>query len=203
MVIGGGRIAADKVRGLVLCEALVTVVAPDAVPELQRAADEGSIRWHRRTFAPADLDGATLVVAATEKAAVNQQVVHASHARNLLVNAVDDPQRCDYHVPAIVRRGPLTVAISTGGASPAAASRLRREVEDVFGEGTGRWLQLLAAFRNELLRTLADDAAARRALALEAARCEARELAEAGDIEGAREVLGELLARARSPEDTP
>jgi precorrin-2 dehydrogenase / sirohydrochlorin ferrochelatase len=200
-VIGAGRIATDKVRGLLRCGARVTVVAPEAVDAIVHAAGEGRIEWHCRSFEPADLDGAILVVAATERPEVNQEVVRAAHARNLLVNAVDDPERCDYHVPSVVRRGPLTLAISTGGASPAAAAQLRRELEAVYGEGTGHWLELVGAFRARVQQDFASDAALRKDLGLEAARCQARQLAEAGDIEGARGVLEGLIARAHASRD--
>jgi siroheme synthase-like protein len=133
-VIGGGDVGLEKVEGLLACDADVTLVAPEAHPELVRLADEGSIRWERREYQPADLDGCLIAIAATADTEVNIRVFDDAEARSMLVNVVDVPPLCNFILPAIVRTGPLAIAISTAGASPALAKRMKREVSDLFGE---------------------------------------------------------------------
>jgi siroheme synthase-like protein len=133
-VIGGGDVGLEKVEGLLACDADVTLVAPEAHPELVRLADEGSIRWERREYQPADLDGCLIAIAATADTEVNIRVFDDAEARSMLVNVVDVPPLCNFILPAIVRNGPLAIAISTAGASPALAKRMKREVSDLFGE---------------------------------------------------------------------
>jgi precorrin-2 dehydrogenase/sirohydrochlorin ferrochelatase len=134
LVIGGGEVGLEKVEGLLACGADVTLVSPDAVPELSELAAEGSIRWERREYRAADLDDAFLAVAATGSTDVNIAVYEDAERRQMLVNVVDVPPLCNFILPAIVRTGPLAIAISTSGASPALAKRLRREIADSFGE---------------------------------------------------------------------
>ena len=118
LVVGGGEIGLDKVEGLLVCGAAVTLVAPDANAELEALAAEGSIAWERREYDPDDLDGSFLVIAATGDSEVNIAVHEHAEARAMLVNVVDVPPLCNFILPAIVRSGPLAIAISTAGASP-------------------------------------------------------------------------------------
>jgi len=135
VVVGGGEIGLEKVEGLLACDAEVTLVAPDAVPALEAHAREGAIRWERREYAgPADLERAFMAIAATNEAEVNISVYEDAERRAMLVNVVDVPPLCNFILPAIVRRGPLAIAISTAGASPALAKRMKREIEALFGE---------------------------------------------------------------------
>jgi precorrin-2 dehydrogenase/sirohydrochlorin ferrochelatase len=135
VVIGGGEVGLEKVEGLLACDAEVTLVAPEAQPELVQLALEGSIRWERREYAgAADLEGALIAIAATDDTDLNIRVFHDAEARSMLVNVVDVPPLCNFILPAIVRTGPLAVAISTAGASPALAKRMKREIADQFGE---------------------------------------------------------------------
>ena len=129
LVVGGGKVAAEKIAGLLVHEANVTVVSPRAVSAIQKQAGLGILQWKRRRFLPNDVKDALLVIAATNSPAVNSSVFRACAARGVLCNAVDDPANCDFFYPAVVRRGPLQIAISTGGNSPALAARLRRELE--------------------------------------------------------------------------
>jgi siroheme synthase-like protein len=108
-------------------------VAPEAVPELQELAREGSIAWERREFRPEDLEGSFLVIASTDDTDVNIAVYDEAERRTMLVNVVDVPPLCNFILPAIVRTGPLAIAISTAGASPALAKRMKAEVSELFG----------------------------------------------------------------------
>jgi precorrin-2 dehydrogenase/sirohydrochlorin ferrochelatase len=155
VVVGGGKVAARKIRGLLEAGADVVMVAPEAEPELQALAAAGTIVWRIKTFAPSDLEGAFLVIAATNDDKVNEAVAQAA-APGQLLNVVDAPQRCDFHVPAVIRRGPLTIAVSTEGASPAVARRIRRELEDQYGEEYGPYLEFLQQARDIVLREVAD-----------------------------------------------
>jgi siroheme synthase-like protein len=134
LVVGGGDIGLDKVEGLLACDADVTLVAPDAHPELARLADEGSIRWEQRQYRSEDLEGCLIAIAATADTDANIRVFEDAERRSMLVNVVDVPPLCNFILPAIVRTGPLAVAISTAGASPALAKRMKREIAELFGE---------------------------------------------------------------------
>lgn len=124
LVVGGGGVALEKARGLLECGAHVTVVAPQVDEELA-ALD---LRVVRRGYHAADLDGRFLVVAATSNASVNRRVHRDAEARSLLCNVADVPELCNFIAPAVVRRDPIAVAVSTGGASPALAQRIRDDV---------------------------------------------------------------------------
>ncbi len=134
LVVGGGAVGLEKVEGLLSCDASVTLVAPEAHPALVELALEGSIVWVRREYADADLDGCLIAIAATGDTDVNIRVFDDAERRAMLVNVVDVPPLCNFILPAIVRTGPLAVAISTAGASPALAKRMKREIGDLFGE---------------------------------------------------------------------
>mgnify|MGYP001195873743 CR=1 FL=1 len=162
VVVGGGKVAVRKIRGLLEAGADVVLVAPEAEPELQALAVEGTIGWRIKTFAPGDLDGAFLVIAATNDHEVNEAVAQAA-APGQLLNIVDAPERCDFHVPAVIRRGPLTIAVSTEGASPAVARRIRRELEDRYGKEYGPYLEFLQRARDIVLHEV-EDAEGRRRL---------------------------------------
>jgi precorrin-2 dehydrogenase / sirohydrochlorin ferrochelatase len=125
LVVGGGAVALEKVRGLLECGARVTVVAPQIVDEL--AALDVELR--RRRYRSSDLDGRFVVVAATSNASLNRRVSREAEARSLLCNVADVPELCSFILPAILRRDPIAVAVSTGGASPALAQRLRDDID--------------------------------------------------------------------------
>jgi precorrin-2 dehydrogenase / sirohydrochlorin ferrochelatase len=134
LVVGGGEIGLEKVEGLMACDGDVTLVAPDAVPELQELAREGSLRWERREYRPEDLERAFMVIACTDDTDINIGIYNDAEARAMLVNVVDVPPLCNFILPAILRTGPLAIAISTAGASPALAKRMKREIGELFGE---------------------------------------------------------------------
>jgi precorrin-2 dehydrogenase/sirohydrochlorin ferrochelatase len=151
LVVGGGAVGERKVRDLLAAGAKVTVVSRDLTPGLVELATQGRLSFIQGDFSPQHLDGMMLVVGATDDMEVNRQVSAAAQARGLLVNIVDAPELCTFIVPAQVRRGPLTIAVSTGGASPALARKVRQELEQHFGPDYGRYLQVLQAVRNQVL----------------------------------------------------
>jgi siroheme synthase-like protein len=154
LVVGGGDIGLEKVEGLLACDADVTLVAPDAVPALAELAAEGSIRWERREYRAADLDGRLIAIAATSDTDVNIAVHDDAERRQMLVNVVDVPPLCNFILPAIVRSGPLAIAISTAGASPALAKRLKREIAKSYGEPYARLALILNEVRGWAKDTL-------------------------------------------------
>jgi precorrin-2 dehydrogenase/sirohydrochlorin ferrochelatase len=154
LVVGGGEVGLEKVEGLLACDGRVTLIAPDAVPELAEYAREGSIEWERRDFREADLDGRFLAIAATSDTDVNISVYEGAERRAMLCNVVDVPPLCNFILPAIVRSGPLAIAISTAGASPALAKRMKREVSELFGEEYARLAVMLNDARGWAKATL-------------------------------------------------
>jgi siroheme synthase-like protein len=151
LVVGAGTIAAPKIASLLRAGGVVTVVAPQARPEVEEQARAGQLIWYPREFAAADLDGKFLVVAATDLQAVNHNVAESARARNVLCNSVDDPPDCDFFYPSVVRRGDLQIAISTAGKSPALAQRLREEIDAMLPEDIGAWLDQLGETRLKVL----------------------------------------------------
>jgi precorrin-2 dehydrogenase len=155
VVIGGGAIGLEKVEGLLACDGRVTLIAPRVEPTLEEYAREGSIEWQRRPYAGAsDLEGAFMAIAATDDTDVNIAVYEDAEARAMLVNVVDVPPLCNFILPAIVRSGPLAIAISTAGASPALAKRMKREIEGQFGDSYARLAVLLNEARGWAKATL-------------------------------------------------
>jgi siroheme synthase-like protein len=150
VVVGGGVVAARKVHGLIAGGADVLVVAPEIGPELAALAEHGTIRAGRRAFEPSDLDGALLAFTATNDRAVNEGVMRAAQARGTIVNVADDPAACEFTVPAVVRRGDVTLAISTGGRSPAFARFLREQLGGWLTDARCALLDLAAGLRREL-----------------------------------------------------
>ena len=151
VVVGGGVVAQGKIEGLFAAEARVRVVAPQVTPAIAQWIAQGKVEWHAKEFAPADLDGAFLVIAATSAPGVNAAVFAEADTRGILCNAVDDIENCHFYYGSVVQRGDLQIAISTNGKSPALAQRLRLHLEKQFGPEYELWLEWLGAAR-ELLR---------------------------------------------------
>ena len=147
VVIGGGLIAQRKVTTLLDYGASVTVVSPAVTRRLAAYARQGTIRYVARRFRPADLREAWLVYGATDDARINALVVRAARARRIFTNIVDQTPLCSFIAPAIFKRGGLTVAVSTAGASPSLAKRLRSELERTVGAKYAPMLRLLAGLR--------------------------------------------------------
>jgi precorrin-2 dehydrogenase len=154
LVVGGGEVGLEKVDGLLACGARVELIAPEAVAELAAYASEDSIAWRQRPYEASDLEGAFLVIAATDDSELNIRVHDDAERRAMLVNVVDVPPLCNFILPAIVRSGPLAIAISTAGASPALAKRMKREVAELFGGEYARLAILLNDVRGWAKATL-------------------------------------------------
>jgi precorrin-2 dehydrogenase / sirohydrochlorin ferrochelatase len=151
LVVGGGDVGERKVEDLLLAGAQVNLVSREATPVLEAMAAQGLIKFLRDDFIPEHLDGMILAIAATNDLNTNKSVSIAAQVRGLPVNIVDQPDLCSFVVPATIRRGDLTLAISTGGRSPALAKKLRRDLEKVYGPEYGPYLELLGAIREKVL----------------------------------------------------
>ena len=154
LVVGAGSVAEAKVTSLLEAGAHLTVVAPRATESVAALAAGRKIRWLPRKFAPEDLGRAFLVIVATSDPKVNHRVFIEAQKRGILCNSVDDPPHCDFYFPAVVRRGPLQIAVSTSGESPALAQRIRREIEDSLDESVGAWVDEIGERRREIIATL-------------------------------------------------
>ena len=155
LVVGGGGVGLEKIEGLLACGGEVELIAPDACPEVEHLAAEGSIGWQKRTYTgPGDLEGRFLVIAATDDSEVNIRVFDDAEGLAMLVNVVDVPPLCNFILPAIVRTGPLAIAISTAGASPALAKRIKSEVAELYGEEYARLAVILNQARGWAKSTL-------------------------------------------------
>ncbi len=130
VILGGGTVAQGKLAGFRDAGAIITVISPDATAGIQRAAQNGHVRWLEREYQPGDLEGAFIAVAATNVWHVNREIYDEAERLGVLLNVVDDPDLCTYIAPSVVKRDPVTLAISTGGASPALARKLRETLSD-------------------------------------------------------------------------
>ena len=156
VVIGGGKIAEGKVDGLLAAEAKVTVISPDVSPHLGQLAERGLISYIAREYRPGDLTGAFMVICATDQAEINRQVWQEATANHQLVNVVDDTPRCNFIAPSILRKGDLTIAISTSGKAPALAVRLKERLQREIGPEYERFLELAGELREPLARHIPD-----------------------------------------------
>jgi precorrin-2 dehydrogenase/sirohydrochlorin ferrochelatase len=153
LVIGAGGLAQSKIESLLTAEAAVTVIAPESNAAIRELAESGALAWHERPYAPGDVaQGTFLVVTATDVPEVNRAVYLEATAKSVICNAVDDPPFCDFYFPSVVRRGDLQIAISTAGASPALAQRLRKELNAALPLDLGPWLAELGNLRREVLQ---------------------------------------------------
>lgn len=192
LVVGGGAVAARKVEALARAGARITVVAPRTGPAIGKLAADGRLRIEERRFVDEDVHGVLLAVAATGDREVNRRVYEACRARGVLVNTVDDPSLCTATFPAIVDRGPVTVAVSTGGSAPALARHLREKIERLLPAGTDRLARFLTARRADINRAAADGRARRR-LWDRILDSPVPDLAESGREQAADEALGRLV----------
>jgi precorrin-2 dehydrogenase / sirohydrochlorin ferrochelatase len=156
IAIGGGKIAEGKVEGLLAADAQVKVISPDLTPRLHELAEQGKIKYISRTYQPGDLSGAFLVICATDQSEVNHQVWEEASANRQLVNVVDDTPHCNFIAPAILRKGDLTIAISTAGKAPALAVRLKEQFQKEIGPEYERFLELAGQLREPLARHIPD-----------------------------------------------
>ncbi len=151
MVIGGGKVGERKVLSLLQAKAFVKLISPEATPVLQKLAEEGQIIWEKRIYQTGDLEGAWLVVAATNDPSTQRSIYDEANAKRVFCNMVDVPEFCSFIVPSVVKRGSLTIAISTSGASPAVARRIRESLEMQFGPEYEIYLKLMENLRKQIL----------------------------------------------------
>ena len=190
LVVGGGPVAERKMDGLLAADARVTVVSPSLTPALLALAAEARLHWRPREYASGDAAGFALVMVATSDASVSEAIAAECRARGVWINCADDPGRCDFILPAVFRRGALTVAVSTGGVSPTMARLVREELEARLPDD----LALLTDVMGDVRRSLREGG-----IALDAERWwqaldgELRSLAAAGRTAEAQARLKERL----------
>jgi len=195
LIVGGGEVALRKLTLLERSGAKITVVAAEILPEFRERAAAGRITTVIREFIPDDLDGARLVIVATSRRAVNRWIASLSEARGIPVNVVDDREASRFIVPALIDRGPVLVAISTGGTSPVLARRLRERLEALIPKRFGELSLWLQALRRTARRRLRDTGARRRYFEQIVDGAAARRFVE-GDTHGAQSLAQQLLARS-------
>jgi len=152
VVIGGGKVAERKILGLLAVGAKVKVISPDLTPKLKSLYEKGTFIWEERPYRRGDLTGAFLVIAATNDPSVQEEIFKEAEEKNIPCNVVDRPEYCTFIVPSIIKRGDLVIAISTSGASPALARRLRETLEEIFGEEYTLYLNLMRKIREKILK---------------------------------------------------
>jgi precorrin-2 dehydrogenase/sirohydrochlorin ferrochelatase len=151
VVVGGGVVAARKVRGLLRCGAPVTVIAPEVSKRIAELARKRRIVLKRRKFRSADLRGASLAVGATDDATLNEKIAKQGRSQGALVNIVDQPELCDFFLPAVLIRGRLQIAVSTGGGSPYCARLIRDELYERYNKGYGEFVEEMARIRETVI----------------------------------------------------
>lgn len=156
VVIGGGRVALQKVEALAAAGARLSVISPEMDPALWAMADEHGILLLERAYQPGDLDGAFLAVVATNDRELNERIRQEALHKKVLCNVVDDPERCDFYVPSIVTTGDLKIAISTNGQSPTVAKKLRGELGALYGPVVAEITELLARARHTMRAEIPD-----------------------------------------------
>ncbi len=186
LIIGGGKVAARKAENLLEYGCQVTMVSPRCEETVSTWAKNGLITYLQREFKEEDLDHSFLVFIATDDRGLNSRISSLCRERGILVNAVDDPPHCDFYVPAILRRGPLTLAISTEGKSPAFAGRLRRDLEEIITDDYGKFVEILGEQR-EYIKENISDLERRKAVFEKLVYSDILDLLKAGEEEKARE----------------
>jgi precorrin-2 dehydrogenase / sirohydrochlorin ferrochelatase len=169
VVVGGGKVAERKVTGLLGTGSDILVISPIATDELKRLAGCGRIEWLEKSFSKEDLDGAFLIFAATNDNEINQYIRTVANDQQL-VTIVDDPGGSDFHVPSHIQRGRLSIAVSTGGASPILARTIREQLEQQFDEGFEEYLEFLFSARQRVLKEVKDASSKRKILSAIASR---------------------------------
>jgi len=191
VVVGGGAVAARKVAGLCEADARVVVISPTFCDRLRDLAADEHVELLQRAYRRGDLDGAALAIAATDDPDVNQQVFEEAQACGMPVNVVDDPERCSFIAPSVVRRGPLALAISTSGRCPALSRHIRKRLEREFGPVYGDFVALLGEIREEAVKAL--PLSARRAFWQQVFQSDVLSSLASGDYQVARRRLWAIL----------
>jgi precorrin-2 dehydrogenase / sirohydrochlorin ferrochelatase len=154
VVLGGGKVAERKVAMLLRYKARVKLISPEITKNLSKRAESGKIELVGREYREGDLDGATLVFAATDRKEINLKIKKEADSRALPINVVDDPTLCEFIVPSIVQRGPIAIAVSTSGTLPLLSKKLRREINDYLTEDYIKYARMIGKFRKTLIETV-------------------------------------------------
>ncbi len=192
LVIGGGVVAKRKVEALIPCGPKIVVLSPVLCDGLAELAEKQQIEWQQRKYRSGDLQGAKLVFAATGDSIVQQQIKKEADSAGILVNVINDPRACSFQVPATFRRGDLLLTISTCGASPALAARIRKELEQLYGKEYEVLLNLMAAVRKQIV-TLNDDQSSHKLLFEKLLDSNILPALQAGDWKKLQVTLEEIL----------
>ncbi|MEE9351621.1 MAG: siroheme synthase CysG [Thiotrichaceae bacterium] len=191
-VIGGGSVAERKVENLINAGSNITLISPAITPNLQQYVDDKLINYQQREFQDTDIDDRLLVVAATSDSALNTRIGELAHAQQTLVNVVDNPELCSYIVPSIVDRSPVTIAVSTGGASPVLARQLRMKLETMIPSSCGQLAAITEEYRDAVKKHF-DTTELRKQFWENALKGPFAELVYAGQIDDARKLLDNLI----------
>jgi precorrin-2 dehydrogenase/sirohydrochlorin ferrochelatase len=153
IVIGGGNVAERKVLSLLNSGAIVKVISPEITDTLKKYVEEGQIQYLKRKYRKGDIKDAFMVIVATSDAKINKKIADEA---TCLINVVDNPEMSNFIVPSVLKRGLLTIAISTSGASPAMAKYIRMELQNLYGKDFAKFLSFLKQIRSEVLRKISD-----------------------------------------------
>lgn len=200
LVVGGGRVAERKINVLLDAGAHITVVSPQITDGIEKLATAHRIDLVRRKFEPTDLDRQSLVVASTADRRTNAEIAAAARERNIFINAVDDPPSCDFYVPAIERRGPLTVAICTAGSAPGYSSKLRDAIARMLPERIGDYLRFLEKLRSRLPELMPGSQKERSRAIKAVIESDAENIFLAGDENQAQKLAEEIIAASSTGE---
>jgi len=197
LLIGGGKVATERLPGLLDCGAVVTIISPEATEPIRAAAASEQIVLHARGFQSGDTDGYFLVLVATDDAETNAAAYQEAAAAGRLVNVCDDPAHCNVIFASRIERGPLTVSIFTHGTSPALSKKVRRELEQRLGPEWAALAELMADIRPRVLSAEGLDQPARQRVFEAVLASEALERFRVGDADGARALAAAILRRHR------
>lgn len=192
LVIGAGRVAERKVKQLLTYGARISVIGPEATPRLKALAEKKKITFKNRRVNLRDLNGAYLVISAAADRKINSMVSSHCRRKGILINAVDSPEECDFILPSVLRRGNLTIAVSTGGISPALSKKIRQDLERRFGAEYAKLLRIMAKLRPEVLRKI-KNSGSRKAFFKKAVRADILDLLKRNKERQAREKIRAML----------
>ncbi|MEG6523505.1 precorrin-2 dehydrogenase/sirohydrochlorin ferrochelatase family protein [Desulfotomaculum sp. 1211_IL3151] len=156
LVVGGGSVAERKISSLLACGARVRVVSPEVTPKIMEWYLEGRLELRQRVYQTIDLEGIFLVFAATNFSEVNNNIIRDCREKQLIVNVADNPQQSNFFIPSVVRRGKFAIAVSTSGASPLLAARVKRKLEQSFGPEYEEFMDILIEVRQQVLQDIED-----------------------------------------------
>jgi precorrin-2 dehydrogenase/sirohydrochlorin ferrochelatase len=191
-VVGGGPVAGRKIRSLLECEAQVRVIAPDPSADIRAMAEAGTIELWRRAYQDSDLAGYFLVFAATNDEELNRAIFERCQQLDILVNSVDDPVNCGFFVPATMRRGALTISVSTEGKSPLLARRIREQLEEIYGPEYADYIDILGESRAAVKKVYGEEGVRRRVFE-RILQLDVMPMVRSGNLEEAKERIRQCI----------